>query len=160
MDKKLFDLSVELLGSLRRHDVDYILVGGLALGFHGLVRATEDIDLFLQVSPENVERLKKALREVWDDDCIDEITFEDLAGEYPTIRYGPPGDDFIVDLLGRLGERFSYDDLEAEIKTFRGVEVSVATPRTLYRMKRDTVRSKDKVDAEALRQTFPEVEEL
>lgn len=129
VDKKLFDLSLELLESLHRHKVEYILVGGLALGSHGLVRATEDIDLFLETSADNVDRLKAALRQVWDDDCIDEITHEDLAGDYPTIRYGPPGDDFIVDLLGRLGESFSYSDLEAETKVFRGIQVRVATPR-------------------------------
>ncbi|MCA9797310.1 MAG: nucleotidyl transferase AbiEii/AbiGii toxin family protein [Candidatus Eremiobacteraeota bacterium] len=159
MEKKAFDRAVELLKALHEHEVDYILVGGLALGLQGLARATEDVDLFVLASPDNVERLRSALRSLWDDPCLDEISYDDLAGDYPTVRYGPPEEVFVVDLLARLGETFSYEDLEAEEKVVRGIPVSVATPRTLYRMKKNTVRAKDRVDAEALRQTFPEVED-
>lgn len=159
VEEKSFDRALHLLRSLHEHEVEYILVGGLAMSFHGLVRATEDVDLFLQATPENVERLKSALRAVWDDPCLEEISYEDLAGDYPTIRYGPPEEAFVVDLLARLGEAFCFSDLQAEGKVIRGVPVKVATPKTLYTMKRDTVRAKDKMDAEALRQTFPEVEE-
>jgi Nucleotidyl transferase AbiEii toxin, Type IV TA system len=159
MDQTSFERALELLKSLSDNDVDYILVGGLALSFHGLVRGTEDIDIFLDPTEENVSKLKAALGKVWDDPAVEEINQADLAGDYPTVRYGPPEDVFFVDILARLGEAFSYSDLEAEVKIFRGIPVRVATPKTLYRMKKDTVRGKDKVDAEALRQTFPEVEE-
>lgn len=131
----------------------------MALGLQGLARVTEVVDLFVLASPDNVERLRSALRSLWDDPCLDEISYDDLAGDYPTVRYGPPEEVFVVDLLARLGETFSYGDLEAEEKVVRGIPVSVATPRTLYRMKKNTVRVKDRVDAEALRQTFPEVED-
>ena len=51
-----------------------------------------------------------------------------------------------------LGTHFS--DLQAQEKEIEGVLVRVATPRTLYRMKRDTVRPIDKADAMALRSAF------
>ncbi len=159
VEPKAFERAIDLLRALNEHNVEYILVGSLALGFQGFARATEDVDLFLRPTRENVERLKSALRSVWDDPCLDEILYEDLAGEYPTIRYGPPEDVFVVDLLARLGVTFSFEDLESEEKVIRGVPVQVATPKTLYRMKRNTVRGKDRVDAEALRQTYPEVED-
>ena len=157
MESGPFERVVALLHELRQQGVEYVLVGGLALGFHGLVRATEDVDLFIRPSPENVDRLKTALWNLWHDPDISEILCEDLAGDYPVIRYGPPGEVFVIDLLARLGEAFCFEDLEAEIKQSGTTMVSVATPRTLYRMKRDTVRPQDRVDAEALRQVFPEL---
>lgn len=61
---------------------------------------------------------------------------------------------FLVDLLTRLGDAVHYEDLQFESKDVEGVTVRVATPATLYWMKRDTVRPQDALDAEALRQAF------
>jgi hypothetical protein len=149
-----FDRLLALLAELHRQRVEYVLVGGVALGLHGLVRATEDIDLFVRPHPENVARLKAALRAVWSDPDIDQIDAADLVGPYPTIRYGPPGESFVVDLLSRLGTAIQFDDLEAETVVIEGVPVRLATPVTLYRMKRDTVRPIDRADAAALRERF------
>lgn len=149
-----FEKFLELLGALEREHVDYVLVGAVALGLHGLVRATQDIDVFVRPSEENISRLRRALASVWDDPDIAQITTADLAGDYPTIRYGPPGEEFVVDFISRLGSMFSFDDLEAHTITVEGVPVRVATPATLYRMKRDTARPIDRADAAALRQKF------
>jgi len=154
-----FDKFLEVLRALAREGVDYVLVGAVALGIHGLVRATEDVDLFIRPDGENVERLKRALRSVWDDPEIAGITAQDLAGEYPTVRYGPPGEGFVIDLLSRLGSAFAFEDLEAETVSLEGVPVRVATPTTLYRMKKGTVRPIDRADAAALREKFRLLEE-
>ena len=143
-----------LLKEMERRRVDYVLVGGVAMGLHGLVRATEDVDFFVRPSPDNVRRLKDALRAIWDDPDIDQITLEDLAGDCPTIRYGPPGEDFVIDFLSYLGEKFHYEDIEAELMRVEDAEVRIATPRMLYRMKKDTVRPIDRADATALREKF------
>jgi hypothetical protein len=144
---------VAILESLAAEDVEYVLVGGIAVGLHGFERATRDIDLFVRPT-EDVGRLRRALRRVYDDPAIDEISASDLAGDYPTIRYGPPDSDFFIDLLGRLGTTVAFNDLEAEPIDVGGVAVPVATPRTLYRIKRDTVRPVDRIDAEVLREAF------
>lgn len=144
----------DVLAALEHHGVEYVLVGGLALGVHGLIRATEDIDLFVNPSSENIERIRAALHEVFQDPSIDEIRSEDLAGEYPVIRYLPPGTAFVIDLMGRVGEAFHYADLESERRSIEGVSITVATPRMLYRMKKDTLRPIDRADAEALRRRF------
>jgi hypothetical protein len=149
-----FDKFLEVLRALAREGVDYVLVGGVALGVHGIVRATEDIDLFVRPDAENVERLRRALRSVWDDPDIAGITVEDLSGEYPTIRYGPPGEAFVIDVLSRLGSAFAFDDLESQTVDVEGVPVTVATPATLHRMKRATLRPIDRADAAALREKF------
>jgi len=149
-----YDLTKAVLGALEQEGVRYVIVGGIALNLWGLSRATLDLDLFIEPEAENVERLKTALRLVFNDPCIDEITAGDLLGEYPAIQYVPPDGAFSLDILTRLGEAFSYGDLESQRLPFEDITVSVASPRTLYRMKRRTVRPRDRDDAMALRRRF------
>jgi hypothetical protein len=143
-----------VLAAIEREGVRYIVFGAVALNFHGLARATEDLDLFIAPDRENVERLKRALQSVFDDEHIDEISADDLAGEYPAIQYVPPHGAFHVDILARLGTAFRFEDLEAVRLPFEDRVISVASPTTLYRMKRDTVRLKDRADAELLEERF------
>jgi hypothetical protein len=134
--------------------VRYVVFGAAALNLHGLARFTEDLDLFIAPEGANVEALKRALHSVFDDPHIDEISGADLAGDYPAIQYVPPAGTFHLDLVSRLGEAFRFEDLESVRMPFEDLLVSVASPATLYRMKRGTVRLKDKADAEMLRQRF------
>lgn len=143
-----------IVRALNQAGVRYVIVGGLALNFHGLPRATADIDLFVAPDESNVERLRAALDGVFHDPSIAEITSRDLGGDYPAIQYVPPDGSFHLDILSRLGEAFSFDDIEYQLVEIDGVSVRVATPRMLYRMKRDTVRLQDKADAERLREHF------
>jgi hypothetical protein len=148
----------ELLRALRAFQeagLEYVLIGATAMGFHGVIRATEDVDLFVRATPENIERLRHALRAAYDaDPQIDEIATADLLGEYPAVRYYPPGGELYFDVMTRLGEAASFDSVDAEVKEVDGIRVRVATPAALYRLKRDTVRPLDRQDAEALRQRF------
>jgi hypothetical protein len=122
----------EILRVLRAFEaagLEYVLIGATAMGFHGVVRATEDLDLFIRATSENVERLRQALRASYDDDPhIDEISSADLLGEYPAVRYYPPTGDLYFDVLTRLGEASSFDTVESEVKDFDGIRVNVATP--------------------------------
>ena len=154
--RRVIDLDrlLALVRALNREGVEYSVVGAVALGLHGLARATEDVDLFVRPTPDNVARLRRALSAVWSDPDIDSIVASDLAGDYPAIRYGPPDGSFTLDLLSRLGERFGYDDIESATVELEGEPVRTATPRMLYVMKRDTVRPQDHADAAALRRAF------
>jgi len=91
-----------IFNALREQRVEYAVFGAVALGLHGLARATADLDLFIRPDAENVERLKAALRMVFEDPSIDDITAEDLCGDYPAVRYLPP-DGFGFDILTRVG---------------------------------------------------------
>jgi hypothetical protein len=125
------------------------------MGFHGIVRATEDVDLIIRPTAENVERLRQAFRAAYDDDpFIADISTADLLGEYPAVRYYPPSGDLYFDVLTRLGEAVSFESVAAEIKPAGDISVRVATPAALYRMKRGTVRAKDHQDAAMLRERF------
>ncbi|HEX5060879.1 MAG TPA: nucleotidyl transferase AbiEii/AbiGii toxin family protein [Kofleriaceae bacterium] len=148
------DLVQQVLAALERENARYVVFGAVALALHGLPRATEDLDLFLAPDRDNIERVKAALRSVFDDPHIDEISADDLLGEYPAVQYGPPEGPFHIDLLTRLGELFDFDSLESERVDFGGVTVSVVTPKMLYRMKKGTVRPKDHVDAARIAQRF------
>lgn len=154
-----FDQAKRILAALERQKVDYVLVGGMAMAAQGLVRATRDIDIVVSATTENVERLKTALRVLFDDPEIESIRADELAGDYPAIQYVPPVGDFWIDILARLGEAFQYTNVESEEFVMEGVRVRVATPRALYQMKKDTVRPQDRLDAEVLRERFNLVEE-
>jgi hypothetical protein len=135
--------------------LEYVLIGATAMGFHGVIRATEDVDLFVRATPENIERLRVALRSAYDGDPhVEDIETGDLLGDYPAVRYYPPSGDLYFDVMTRLGDAASFDTTERQVKDIDGIQVTVATPAALYRLKRGTVRPLDRQDAEALRQRF------
>lgn len=148
----------EILRVLRAFEdahLEYVVIGATAMGLHGLVRATEDIDLFIRATAENIERLRRALRQAYGDDPnIEQIRSEDLLGEYPAVRYYPPSGDLYFDILTRLGQMASFETVESETKVIEGIRVNVATPLALYHLKRDTVRALDQQDAAAIRERF------
>jgi hypothetical protein len=149
-----FNRILSIVEAFNREGVEYKVFGGVAMSFHGLPRTTEDIDFFVASSPENLVKIKRALRSIWDDPDLDEIQDDDMIGDYPSFCYEPPNERFGIDVVSRLGEAFAYDDLEAETQEIEGVPVRVVTAETLYRMKRDTVRPIDKIDAVRLRKKF------
>jgi hypothetical protein len=119
-----------VLAAFEREGVRYVLVGSMAMAAQGIVRLFDD------------------------DPNVDEITAADLGGDYPAVEYTPPHGRYSMDILSRLGEAFRYDELEAEDVIVEGVRARVATPRMLYRMKKDTVRPQDRMDAETIRTRF------
>ena len=150
-----FEEAKRILAALEREGVRYVLIGSMAMAAQGLIRATRDIDFFVSPDPDNVERLRRALKSVFDSDPnVDEITASDLAGDYPAIEYTPPHGLYSLDILSRLGEAFVFENIESEELVVDGIRVRVATPRMLYRMKKDTVRPLDRIDAEAIRERF------
>ena len=146
---------MRVLRAFEAAGLEYVLIGASAMGFHDLVRATEDVDLFIRATPENVEKLRAALRAAYDGDPnVSEISSADLLGDYPAVRYYPPTGDLYFDVLTRLGEVTSFETVDSEVKNIDGTSVRVATPVALYRMKKGTVRPQDRADAAALRERF------
>lgn len=149
-----YEQTRKVLSALERERVEYVIFGAVALNLQGLARATEDLDIFVAPKEENIRRLRAALMSVFNDPHIEEITAEDLLGSYPAVQYVPPEGTFHIDILTRLGEAFRFEDLASERVDFDGLEVSVVTAATLYKMKKGTVRLRDRGDAERLRQRF------
>jgi len=53
----------EFLQLLNDHKVEYLLIGGYAVGYHGYPRATADMDIWIAMNPENAERLVSVVKE-------------------------------------------------------------------------------------------------
>ncbi len=149
-----YEKTREVLAAFERKGVVYAIFGAVALNLHGLARATQDLDIFVSPTEDNIRRLRNALKSVFDDPHIDEITADDLLGEYPAVQYVPPQGSFYLDILTRLGEAFAFDDLETERADFDGLEVTIVTPRMLHQMKRSTIRPQDRADADRLARRF------
>lgn len=151
-----YDELYATLAAFEKEKVRYAVFGAVALNAHGLARATEGLDVFVEPIADNIESLRRALHSVFNDPSIDEINLEDFLGAYPALEYiaPEPASDFKIDILVRLGELFRYEDLATERVPFEDLVVTVVTPRQLYEMKRNTIRMKDRADAEALRRHF------
>jgi Nucleotidyl transferase AbiEii toxin, Type IV TA system len=149
------DELMRLLRAFEAEGLDYVIIGATAMGFHGVIRATEDVDLIVRPTAANIERLRRALRAVYgQDESIEEIRDVDLLGEYPSVRYYPPSGDLFLDVMTRLGEAASYESVQSETREVDGVRVHVATPHALYRLKKDTLRPLDRRDAAVLAERF------
>jgi tRNA nucleotidyltransferase/poly(A) polymerase len=53
----------DVFASFSRHDVKYLVIGGIAVVLHGVPRATFDLDILIEATPENADRLLQALVE-------------------------------------------------------------------------------------------------
>ena len=92
----------ELIRLLSVHEVRYILVGGMAVVYHGFPRFTADFDFFFERSRENASRLFKALKEFWGRKIPLVRGIEDLLKKGIIIQFGadPNRIDFINSLTG------------------------------------------------------------
>jgi hypothetical protein len=138
---------VDLCRRLNDTGAKYIVIGGFALIQHGFVRATEDIDLLVDTSPENFEKIKTAMLGL-PDGAIREVEPGDLD-RYVVIRVG---DEFVVDLM-KAACGIEYAEASKDISTFpiQGVTIPFANPQLLWRLKQ-TYREKDAVDRSFLKE--------
>jgi len=132
---------VKLCAALNSQDAKYIVIGGMAMNQHGMLRATEDIDLLVERSRENQQKVRTAL-EVLPDKAVREMAESDLDS-FTVVRVA---DEVVVDLmLAACG--ITYDEAvnEIEMREIGGVSIPFASARLLLRMKQ-TYRDKDIAD--------------
>lgn len=132
---------VYLCSLLNKARVKYIVIGGFAVIYHGYTRGTEDIDLLVDASEKNVQKLKKSLLGL-PDGASKDIRTTDLE-DYTVVRIA---DEFVVDLLANACE-IDYEKAQSHIeyKEINGVRIPFADVDILIKMKRG-VRPKDKQD--------------
>ncbi|MBS3966881.1 MAG: hypothetical protein KGZ60_06495 [Truepera sp.] len=136
---------IYLCRELNRLGARYVVIGGMAVNQHGLVRATEDIDLLIDASFENQAKVKAALLSL-PDKAATGIEVGDLE-RYAVIRVA---DAFVVDLM-KEACGVTYEEAAEEIIFFdlRGVAIPMPSAELLLRLKQ-TVRAKDVLDREFL----------
>src|SRR4030043_1548829 len=76
----------EFLRSLNDHRVEYLLVGGYAVGYHGYPRATADMNIWIAVNPQNAHKLVAALKDFGFD--TSELSPELFLQEGQIVRMG------------------------------------------------------------------------
>ncbi len=138
---------VQVCRLLNAQKARYVVVGGFAVALHGLVRATKDVDILIDPTLENAERILTAL-EGLTFGIARELTPQEVVSNPITIV----GDAPRIDIL-TLAWSVRYADAapKAEVIELDGVRIPVADVDTLIRSKQ-TDRYQDKADVEGLEQ--------
>lgn len=142
-------------------EVDYVLIGGLAVGAHGAARATRDVDICPDPAEPNLRRLADLLESL---DAVNAEADEFDAGELPAhdlagLKSG--GNFRLRTRLGNLDvmqyvepfadETWTILDRHAEERRAFGQTVRVCGYEDLLEMKRASGRDQDRIDIETLR---------
>jgi len=152
---------LELLKTMFKHEVDFIIVGGVSAVLHGAPVTTFDLDLLHSRTPDNVERLLAALkilgayyRGVGERRIEpDKIQLSSAGHQLLMTRLGP------LDLLGTIGkEKYDYADLLEHTKKMQisGMTFLVLDLETHIQIKEGLGQEKDKATVPILRRTLEE----
>jgi len=144
-----------ILGVLVRHQVRFVVIGGVAASLQGSTTITNDFDICYSRDPDNLERLAAALAEVGATlrgarqpvaFRLDARTLKAGLNFTFDTKYGP------FDCLGEASGSFDYKQLtsNADEMGLVGTKVPVASLDDLIRMKRAAGRNKDLIEVENL----------
>ena len=106
---------LELLRVLREHDVDFLVIGGIAVAAHGYLRATKDVDVIPEPSRENLERLSSALIALEASQDLGDFEADELPLQLDIDGLEQGGNWFLRTCYGRL-------DLMQAVEGARGYE--------------------------------------
>ena len=138
---------VEFIECLNQSRVEYLLVGGHALAFHGLPRFTKDIDFWIRPSENNARRMLEALRG---------FGFGELdlsAGDFTTpgkvVQLGVPPNR--IDIVNTIdGVEFEWAWSRRVQSEYAGIPLLVIHKEDLVANKKATGRRQDLLDVEKL----------
>ncbi len=152
---------LDLFKALHKERVDYVLVGGLAVNFHGIERATMDVDLTLAMDHANLQRFLKAVTRLKLKPILpvplsalcDETQINEWIRTKRLIAFSlhsPSGTLPTVDILVRPKVPFEKMRAGRIDKDLNGVMVSFASLDDLIALKKGTGRKQDASDIKAL----------
>jgi hypothetical protein len=136
---------IDLLRAFIAADVRFLVVGAYALALHGRPRATGDLDVWVEATPENARRVMKALRAFGAP--MQDITEADFATPGITYQMGvaPGRIDILTDLTALSFAEAWPDRIRGP---FGQIEVDFIGREAFIRNKRATGRTKDLADVE------------
>ncbi len=136
----------DFIAALNKHGVDYVVIGGHAVGFHGYARATEDLDVFVRRQLDNARKLKAAIEE-FAGVHLDDQRF--AATERALVHIGPEaaGIDVLNYFKGTDEDRVLKAAITANIDD---LVVRFPTIQDLIANKRATGRDVDLIDLKHL----------
>lgn len=142
--------------------VDYVLVGGLAVSLHGIVRGTLDVDVALAMEEANLARFVTAARGLGLTPSLP-VPIEALADAAQvdtwyrekhmlafSLREAAPA-GLVVDVLVRPCVSFARLRADAIVRSLGSIDIPVASIDHLIELKSDTGRSIDSLDVEQLK---------
>jgi len=138
----------EFIELLNKYEVDYLIVGGYALSFHGYIRNTYDIDIWLRKSVKTGEKMLRVLEEFFGETL--ELTVQDFSESNDFIQLGYP--PYRIDLLKEISG-VSFDDcyLKKLATQVSGIAVNYIDLESLKKNKLASGRAKDISDIDNLK---------
>jgi predicted nucleotidyltransferase len=137
----------EFLRLLNAHQVEYLLIGGYAVAYHGYPRATAEMDIWIATHPRNAAQVVAALKEFGFD--VPELSVELFQAENQIVRMGKPPVRIEI-VTGISGVNFAECYAARVIHVLDGLEVSLISLHHLKLNKRAAGRYKDLDDLENL----------
>jgi len=139
----------EMLRILLNNKVKFLVVGAYAMGAYGYPRATGDIDIWVEASLENSEKIHQSLSEFGAP--LSEITKTTFCEEGIVFQIGvsPRRIDIITKIEGVDFEQGYSDRQEIEIED---IKIPFVSKENLIKNKESTGREKDKLDVKYLLQ--------
>ena len=151
----------QIFAALNDANVDYVVVGGLAVILHGYLRATADLDLAIGLSPDNARRGMESLASIGLQPRLpvplDDFADPDKRADWLKNRnmlvfplWDPANPLRSVDVF--ISEPIAFADLsrDAVLKDLDGVQVPIASIDHLIGMKRASGRPRDLDDIDKL----------
>ena len=137
----------EFLKLLNSHRVEYLLIGGYAVGYHGYPRATGDMDLWVAIRQNNAEKLVVVLKEFGF--TSPQLSTDIFLQEDQIIRMGVP--PMRIELLTTIsGVDFDSCYSERIVDVIDNVEVHIINLKHLKQNKQASGRHKDLDDLQYL----------
>lgn len=137
----------DLLKLLNKHKVKYLLAGAYAVIYYTEPRYTKDMDIWIDSSPDNAQKVYKALKEFGAP--LKGISAEDFAGKDLVYQIGiePVRIDII---MGDPGIDFKYAWKHKKTIDFDGVKTNIIGIRELIKLKQKARRDVDNLDVKLL----------
>ena len=137
----------EFIVLLNEHQVKYLVVGGYAVNYHGYPRYTRDIDFWIWLDSNNIDRLLDALHAFGFGSLG--LSLEDFSNPNSIIQLGH--EPFRIDLMMQIdGVHFGEAFERREERKLEGVKVNFIALPDLIESKKAAGRFKDLADAEEL----------
>jgi hypothetical protein len=137
----------EFLRLLNTHNVEYLLIGGYAVGYHGYPRATNDMDIWIAIHPDNAERMVTVLHAFGFE--TPDLSPELFLQDHSIVRMGRP--PMRIEVLTTIsGVEFAACYAARVTTMIDGVEVNLISLPDLKVNKQASGRYKDLDDLEHL----------
>jgi hypothetical protein len=154
---------VDILRKFHELNIEYLIIGGLAVNLHGIPRVTQDIDIVISTNSSNIEAIIRAMNElgytpkmpgVMAEDLNDDKKIEEWINErnmkafcfHHTLK---PFQEIDILLSHSLDFENAYK--KRLVKSAEGFDISIVSMDDLIKLKKESGRAQDLSDIEMLR---------